>query len=62
MTNEQKEQAIREYNQNRISGFEILILLVFLLIAIYNFTKGISLLFDSLDELTMKKHKKWYKF
>ena len=62
MTNKQKEQAIMEYNQNRISGFEILILLVFFLIAIYNFTEGISLLFDSLDNLTVKKRKEWYKF
>ena len=36
MTNEQREQALEEYNQNRISGFEIILLLVIFLIAIFN--------------------------
>lgn len=62
MTNKQREQALEEYNQNRFSGLEIIILFVIFFIAVFSFVKGISLLFDSLDELGVKKHKKWYKF
>ncbi len=62
MTNEQREQALKEYNQNRISGFEVIILFVIFFIAVFSFVKGITLLFDSLGELGAKKHKRWYKF
>lgn len=62
MTIEQKEQVMREYNQNRISGIETLLILGWIGIAIYNFVKGITFLINALEKLSHDRYKNWYKF